>query len=310
MQDFCVECVKEDKDDNASTRSGGSKHSRRSTHSKSSRVSKSSRKSGRSKYEEEEDETESAHSTSQSEQVRKKVVKKMKYKDADTGEEGLYTGYVNAEYQPHGRGKLLYPNGDRYDGTWCDGSKVHGKTSKSKSSSRFGRDDAKDLPFRDNNPASPGKEKSPGSQRIKITDSHDGSTRTRKTNSSHKTPLNQSLKQQMDEYRNLYQEVFPVALEEKVKAPKKTPKNIEDKLQAQVVKNMRFVDFYGDPGRYSGEVNEKKMPHGLGEMTYDHGLIQGGKWVSVLVLLLSFLVCQSTSHISFLNHVSDKWCAR
>ena len=39
------------------------------------------------------------------------------------------------------------------------------------------------------------------------------------------------------------------------------------------------VDFYGDNGRYTGEVNDKKLPHGVGQITYDHGLVQEGKWV-------------------------------
>jgi hypothetical protein len=61
----------------------------------------------------------------------------------------------------------------------------------------------------------------------------------------------------------MYTDVFPIILE------------------AKKVKGMRFVDYYGDPGRYTGEVNDAYMPHGMGEMTYDHGLVQGGKWVSV-----------------------------
>lgn len=36
-------------------------------------------------------------------------------------------------------------------------------------------------------------------------------------------------------------------------------------------------------GRYTGEVNENKLPHGVGEITYDHGLVQEGKWVSFLL---------------------------
>ncbi|KAL7502482.1 hypothetical protein ACHAWX_000499, partial [Stephanocyclus meneghinianus] len=268
IQSFCPECVKEDShaDENASERSGGSRQSRRSGLSKSSRVSKSSRRSGLSRYKE--DETESAHSTSQSEQVRKKLVKKMAYCDAETGEEGLYTGYVNGDYQPHGRGKMAYENGERYDGTWCEGTKVHGKTSKSKDSNshRSGREEPTERRARDDNSASREKERS-SSRRVKKADnntSHDGSATTLRTGTTAKENPKQQLRlqQQMDQYRDLYTDVFPVILETKT------------------VKNMKFVDFYGDAGRYTGEVNEARMPHGMGEMTYDHGLVQGGKWTN------------------------------
>ena len=47
-----------------------------------------------------------------------------------------------------------------------------------------------------------------------------------------------------------------------------------------VVKNMIFTDIYADKGRYTGEANAKKLPHGRGELTYDHGLVQHGNWVS------------------------------
>eukprot|EP00804_Cyclotella_cryptica_P016967 CCRYP_001916-RA/>CCRYP_001916-RA protein AED:0.02 eAED:0.02 QI:592/1/1/1/1/1/2/340/646 len=288
IQSFCPECLKEDScaDDNASARSGGSRHSRRSGHSKSSRVSKFSRRSGRSRNEE--DETESAHSTSQSEQVRKRLVKKMGYRDAQTGEEGLYTGYVNGDYQPHGRGKIVYQNGERYDGTWCEGSKVHGKTSSSKSgnSHRSGRDEPAEGRTRDDNSASREKERSSSRRAMKKTDnnntSHDGSATTIRTGTTAKeNPKPQlRLQQQIDEYRDLYTDVFPIILETKT------------------VKNMKFVDFYGDPGRYTGEVNEARMPHGMGEMTYDHGLVQGGKWVSAMTVPCSFSssVKVTTSH--------------
>lgn len=258
IQSFCTECAKEDAfDDNASEKSG---RSRRSTYSKSSRVSKSSRRSGRSRYEE--DETESAHSTSQSEQVRKKLVKKMRFLDEETGEEGLYTGYVNGEYQPHGRGKIVYHNGDRYEGTWCEGSKVHGKTnraksSKSSSTSRSSRDEDD----RAGEKSSSRRIKQSDGLRVKQTDSNsqDVSVSTGRP----KLQQTHSVKKQIDEYREMYTDVFPIILE------------------AKKVKGMRFVDYYGDPGRYTGEVNDANMPHGMGEMTYDHGLVQGGKWVSV-----------------------------
>ena len=60
-------------------------------------------------------------------------------------------------------------------------------------------------------------------------------------------------------------------------------------LEAKKVKGMTFVDYYGDPGRYTGEVNDANMPHGMGEITYDHGLVQGGKWVSARQLIELFV---------------------
>lgn len=221
-------------------------------------MSKSSRRSRRN-YE---DETESAHSTSQSEQVKKKMVKKMKYRD-DAGEEGLYTGYVNGEYQPHGRGKIVYANGDKYEGTWCEGSKVHGKSSRGKdgcnNSSSGNRAREEDRAFtRDD--GSRGNERS-SSRRMR----QNSDNNSQEDGSIHrpKPPHHQqSVKKQMDDYREMYTDVFPVILESKK------------------VKGMRFIDYYGDPGRYTGEVNDANMPHGMGEMTYDHGLFQSGKWVS------------------------------
>lgn len=60
---------------------------------------------------------------------------------------------------------------------------------------------------------------------------------------------------------------------------------------AQVVKNMLFVDYYGDRGRYTGEVNESKLPHGSGEIRYDHGLVQEGKWVCLFYVYI-FVCCK------------------
>ena len=51
---------------------------------------------------------------------------------------------------------------------------------------------------------------------------------------------------------------------------------------ARVVKNMIFEDASGDLGRYTGEVNGEKIPHGMGNVVYVNGLVKGGKWVSAL----------------------------
>jgi hypothetical protein len=58
---------------------------------------------------------------------------------------------------------------------------------------------------------------------------------------------------------------------------------------ARVVKNMIFEDIHGKLGRYTGEVNELKLPHGMGDIVYDNGLTQGGNWVSLLLFLFVVL---------------------
>ncbi len=156
----------------------------------------------------------------------------MEYTD-DNGDGGLYTGHVNSQYKPHGSGKMIYNDGKRFSGEWCEGTKVHGKTStssndKSKMKTKEKREKQK------NGTGSSSKEKG-------VAD---------KQSSEKKQAA-------LKEYKDLYN-------------------------TAQVVKNMMFVDFYGDRGRYTGEVNEDKMPHGYGQITYDHGLVQEGKWVSTL----------------------------
>lgn len=44
------------------------------------------------------------------------------------------------------------------------------------------------------------------------------------------------------------------------------------------VRKMKWMDYYGDPGEYTGEVDSSQMPNGKGSMKYDHGLIQEGLW--------------------------------
>lgn len=46
----------------------------------------------------------------------------------------------------------------------------------------------------------------------------------------------------------------------------------------KVVRKMKWKDYYGDPGEFTGEVDASGMPDGKGSMTYDHGLIQDGYW--------------------------------
>lgn len=49
---------------------------------------------------------------------------------------------------------------------------------------------------------------------------------------------------------------------------------------AKLVKDLPFIDLKGDAGKYTGEVNDKLLPHGQGCLTYDHGLVQNGNWTN------------------------------
>lgn len=130
-------------------------------------------------------------------------VKAMKYQD-ENGKEGRYTGDVNDDHQPHGQGKIKYKDGTAFDGVWSEGSQVHGKSYRAKSSRS----------------SSSGKKKK-----------DDWSSGRRECEGGKK-----------------------------------------------VVKRMKWLDYYGDPGEYTGEVDSSGMPDGKGSMKYDHGLIQDGNW--------------------------------
>ena len=44
------------------------------------------------------------------------------------------------------------------------------------------------------------------------------------------------------------------------------------------VNGLPWCDYNGHSGRYTGEINEKYLPHGAGEMIYDRGVISSGIW--------------------------------
>eukprot|EP00970_Alexandrium_tamarense_P008458 scaffold1618_cov196-Alexandrium_tamarense.AAC.18 len=291
LQDFCLECATEDTKDDRSVSSKGSRYSKRSSETKSSRFSR------RSRGDDSRGETESAHSTSQSDEVRKKIVKKMSYTD-DSGEEGLYTGYVNMQYKPHGRGKLVYGNGTKYDGTWCEGSKVHGKTGKSKSGAFSSRGDTSKTSASGN--SSHGGKESGARGRVPPRPPQQQMSQQPRPQST-TPPKQQSQRQQS-------QCLAPPKQQPQSPVPLAQPKQQLQKQQLEIatdmkeyrdlytstlltVKNMKFIDFYGDPGRYTGEVNEKKMPHGMGVQTYDHGLVQEGKWTNGILDEGSVMSC-------------------
>lgn len=246
LQEFCVECVEENDeyDDNRSVCSRSSRMSRKSTCSRSSRRSVSSRKSvGTKSRRPSEADSDSDFSTSRSEPTQKTMVKRMSYTD-DNGDEGQYTGYVNSQLKPHGSGKLVYDNGMRFSGEWCEGTKVHGKTSNEKPKKKEKKE------RRDKNRESPKISSKNGTSNSR---SARATTPTRGNEATDKRKLEQK-QNALKEYKELYNNT------------------------AQVVKNMVFLDFHGDRGRYTGEVNGQKVPHGVGEIAYDHGLVQVGTW--------------------------------
>ncbi len=184
---------------------------------------------------------------------------------------------------------MVYTNGLRYDGTWSEGTKVHGKTTrgKSKSSSSSGGGKSKSV-RRSPEIGGAGQEKE-----------NDGGSGTDAGGVATSTNARPTLK----EYRDLY----------------KSAGTVPDDVEKQTVKNMKFIDFYGDPGRYTGEVNDQKMPHGMGQMTYDHGLVQEGNWVSCHSRsIYDFSSCHVTTtepndtvkSYVFTNCHSDKWNPR
>ena len=53
-----------------------------------------------------------------------------------------------------------------------------------------------------------------------------------------------------------------------------------DENEKTNVRGMEWIDFCGDIGRYTGEVNRDEVPHGRGIMKYDYGLIVEGDWIN------------------------------
>jgi hypothetical protein len=50
------------------------------------------------------------------------------------------------------------------------------------------------------------------------------------------------------------------------------------KRKPKKVNGLPWSDYNGHSGRYTGEINEKYLPHGSGEMIYDRGVISSGIW--------------------------------
>jgi hypothetical protein len=109
LMDFCPECAE------ASLMIGGAPGSKVRKQSSKSRLSRR-------------DLDEQSVKSSRSNHSEKTFVEKMPYIDND-GKPGHYTGYLNLEGKPNGRGKMKYVDGKKFDGIWKDGNQIHGKVS-------------------------------------------------------------------------------------------------------------------------------------------------------------------------------------
>lgn len=112
LMDFCPDCAE------ASLRIGGAPGTKL--------PSKSLRRSSQRDY----DDNMSAKSSrsARSNVSERTFVEKMPFIDND-GKPGQYTGYLNIDGQPNGRGKMKYVDGKKFDGIWQDGNQIHGKVS-------------------------------------------------------------------------------------------------------------------------------------------------------------------------------------
>ena len=89
-----------------------------------------------------------------------------------------------------------------------------------------------------------------------------------KTTKSSRSAKNSGSKPKKDEWKS----------KEDGSAPSENKKPSADKAAKKTVRKMKWMDYFGDPGEYTGEVGPDGMPDGKGSMKYDHGLMQEGVW--------------------------------
>jgi hypothetical protein len=162
----------------------------------------------------------------------------MKHRDEE-GRDGRYSGDVDEDHQPHGQGKMKYKDGSVFVGVWSEGSQVHGKTTKAKSK---------------------GKESGSSS----------------KTSSS--SGKGKSSKGKSDDWARRDGAGSNGKSSSKALVPATSTEIVKEGEKKKTVRRMKWMDYYGDPGEYTGEVDDEDMPNGRGSMKYDHGLIQEGVW--------------------------------
>ena len=246
LHDMCPDCAQD-----ASSQAGGG-----SVRSKSSR--RSSKGTGRYFDDSSASETSSKQSgkSSGNGNRKKKIrVKDMRYED-ENGKVGKYSGDVNEDHQPHGQGKMKYKDGSVFEGVWSEGSQAHGKTAKGRSSlaSSSSKLASSSLSSKNNN--NNGDAKSGGGGRKSKSSSSDWARRdpTGKSCSNGGTGS-------ADQPNTA-----------------SGGGGSSSSGSKKVVRKMKWMDYYGDPGEYSGEVDKSNMPNGKGVMKYDHGLVQEGLW--------------------------------
>jgi len=248
LHDICPDCAHDASSNAGSIRSRSSRGTGRVFDDSGSETS--SHKSGRSL----------ASSNASSYSRKKKIrVKDMKYRD-EHGRDGRYSGDVDEDHSPHGQGKMKYKDGSVFSGVWSEGSQVHGKTrkkaGKSKSKSSRSKGDRGDGSGGDRSGRGSGGGKDSKSDWARVEDDGNGGGGSKSNNSNNND----------DNGGN------SVAVT--VSAGNKTAYNAKTKS----VRKMKWMDYYGDPGEYTGEVDGSNMPNGRGAMKYDHGLIQEGSW--------------------------------
>ena len=240
-----------------------SRSSRRSIKSTRSMRSVSSRKSGRGNSRRLIDETSSSDVSSYENRGNKshREVKKMAYTD-DEGREGVYSGTVNSQRKPHGRGKIIYHDGLKYSGTWSEGTKVHGKTTKKAKSSSSSSSKASDKSGKvdKGHPATSAREGGGGGEKKAKKNSFRSTSdlsappslsMTDNRGKAAKVATNVQLSKQPSltsaPVRPMQSPASPGG-----SAARQTAlasyKELFNK-QSTVVKNMIFVDFYGDRGK-------------------------------------------------------------
>ncbi len=264
LLDRCNECVANEKD----SKSVCSKSSRRSrSKSVCSKSSRHDRHRQSCRLSDASSDVEDMSTSNSNNHRKKKSARKMSYTD-DTGKEGFYTGYVNDHYKPHGRGKIVYQDGTKYSGTWMEGSKVHGKTTDTAKGGTKKHRSRKDMPKKEGPKESV---KHVSKSKGEFEDSADferqWENERRKAKHCKKVDQGKDRHGTMEEYANLHY------------------------TSAKVVKDLPFVDLSGDAGKYTGEVNDKLLPHGKGCLTYHHGLVQEGKWTNGFIDDDSTAVC-------------------
>mmetsp|Transcript_29109 Transcript_29109/g.53310 ORF Transcript_29109/g.53310 Transcript_29109/m.53310 type:complete len:693 (-) Transcript_29109:362-2440(-) len=243
LHDICPDCAHDASSNAGSSRSRSSRGTGRVFDDSGSETS--SYKSGRS-----------LASNASSSRKKKIRVKDMKYRD-EHGRDGRYSGDVDEDHSPHGQGKMKYKDGSVFTGVWSEGSQVHGKTSKARSS-KSSRSKGGD---RDGSSGGKSSSKGGGSRKgsksdwARIDDGNGGGGGSKSNNNGNNNDCGNS-----------------VAVT--VSAGNKTANN----AKTRSVRKMKWMDYYGDPGEYTGEVDGSNMPNGRGSMKYDHGLIQEGSW--------------------------------